>query len=210
MISGKVKLVAENGFSFAHFTTGEVFGETDVLCDIDRNGTAVAVEHCVLYFIDRDEFISSIVGYPEDHQRLLTSAVKKNRQYVNRRYQGLKKNPIYGQKKKTAEALQGLKALADTIAKRADVEEIPQEEDLISELSMLDGQTIDDDEVQILVAESQIKKLNKIQKSHFEASEIYTNSVQNFVATGRVDSGAMMESYKKHNVVRKIAGGAEY
>jgi CRP-like cAMP-binding protein len=71
VISGKVKLVAENNFAFAHFTQGEVFGETDVLCDINRNGTAVAVDHCVLYFIDRDEFINCIVAYPEDHQRLL-------------------------------------------------------------------------------------------------------------------------------------------
>ena len=69
---------------------------------------------------------------------------------------------------------------------------------------MLDDQTVDDEEVQFLVAESQIKKLNKIQKSQFEPTEIFTNSVQNFVASGRDDSWAMMESYKKQNLVRKV------
>jgi len=108
VIQGKVKLVAENNFAFAHFNAGEVFGETDVLCDISRNGTALAVEHCVLYFIDRDAFVNSIVAYPEDHQRLLQNAIKKNRQYVNRRYETLKKNPLYGHKKKTTEAMLGL------------------------------------------------------------------------------------------------------
>mgnify|MGYP006950526951 CR=1 FL=1 len=39
---------------------------------------------------------------------------------------------------------------------------------------------------------------------------MYTNSVQNFVASGREDSWAMMESYKKQNVVKKIVTtGAE-
>jgi CRP-like cAMP-binding protein len=59
--------VAENNFSFAHFNSGEVFGETDVLCGINRNGTAVTIDHSELYFIDRDEFVNSIVSYPEDH-----------------------------------------------------------------------------------------------------------------------------------------------
>ena len=209
VIQGKVKLVAENNFAFAHFNAGEVFGETDVLCDISRNGTALAVEHCVLYLIDRDAFINSIVAYPEDHQRLLQNAIKKNRQYVNRRYETLKKNPLYGHKRKTNEALLGLQKLANSISKIADIEQEIIDEDLVSNLSIGD-QTIDDEEVQILVAESQIKKLNKIQKSQFEATEIYTNSVQNFVASGRNDSWAMMESYKKQNVVKKIVTtGAE-
>lgn len=129
VISGKVKLVVENDFAFAHFNPGEVFGETDVLCDINRNGSAVAIEHCVLYLIDRDQFLNSIVAYPEDHQRLLESAIKKNRQYVNRRYQTLKKNPLYGHTKKSALALDGLKALANSITKRTDVDESPMKED---------------------------------------------------------------------------------
>jgi CRP-like cAMP-binding protein len=71
VITGKVKLVAENDFAFAHFNEGEVFGETDVLCSTNRNGTAAAIEYSELYFIDRDDFMNSIVNYPEDHQRLL-------------------------------------------------------------------------------------------------------------------------------------------
>jgi CRP-like cAMP-binding protein len=79
VIQGKVKLVAENDYAFAHFNNGEVFGETDVLCDINRNGKAVAIEHTILYYTMRDEFINSIVSYPEDHNRLRKSAIQKNR-----------------------------------------------------------------------------------------------------------------------------------
>lgn len=116
--------MAENNFAFTHFTAGEVFGETDVLCDINRNGTAVAIEHSVLYTINRDDFMNSIYNYPEDHQRLVKNAIQKNRGYVNRRYQILKKNPIYGQSKKNVQAMLSLKLLSETLTKKQKIEEV--------------------------------------------------------------------------------------
>jgi CRP-like cAMP-binding protein len=76
VIQGKVKLIGENNnFAFAHFNAGEVFGETDVLCDINRNGTAVTIEHSTLYTIDRDSFVAVIVNFPENHHNLINSAL---------------------------------------------------------------------------------------------------------------------------------------
>jgi CRP-like cAMP-binding protein len=73
-------LVGDNdSFSFAHFNAGEVFGETDVLCDINRNGTAVTIEHSTLYTIKMDSFIAIIINFPENHHSLVKNALQKNR-----------------------------------------------------------------------------------------------------------------------------------
>jgi hypothetical protein len=63
---------------------------------------------------------------------------------------------------------------------------------------------INDDEVQIMVAESQIKKLNNIQKHNHELTDTYTKSVQTFVQTGGTDSNILMDSYKKTNNIKLL------
>lgn len=53
-----------------------------------------------------------------------------------------------------------------------------------------------------MVVESQVKRLNKIQKDNFELHDGYTNSVQAFLTSGRTDSNALMENYKKLNQMK--------
>ncbi len=38
--TGQVRLYAENGFPFQIYKYGETFGDTDVFCELRRNGTA--------------------------------------------------------------------------------------------------------------------------------------------------------------------------
>jgi hypothetical protein len=54
-----------------------------------------------------------------------------------------------------------------------------------------------------MMAESQIKKLNKLQKLQQDSSNLYTNTVQNFVSSGMRDSAPLMDSYRKCNLVTK-------
>jgi len=51
--SGHVKLFAENQYPFKVYRPGDVFGESEVFCNLRRNGTAIVIgtNQCELYQI---------------------------------------------------------------------------------------------------------------------------------------------------------------
>lgn len=50
---GVVKLYAENDYPFYTFNSSNTFGDSDMICNIRRIGSAVAFEDCLLYQVQK-------------------------------------------------------------------------------------------------------------------------------------------------------------
>lgn len=53
---GVVKLYAENDFSFYEFGSSHTFGDSDMICNIRRIGSAIAFNDCMLYYVHKSQF----------------------------------------------------------------------------------------------------------------------------------------------------------
>ena len=55
ILSGRIKLYSD-GNPFIKYTSGEMFGDSDALLDLPRDGKAIAITHLQLYALSVTQF----------------------------------------------------------------------------------------------------------------------------------------------------------
>lgn len=106
---GNVKLYAENDFPFYEFGSQQTFGDSDMICNIRRIGSAIAFNDCMLYYVHKSQFEMVMQDFPHIRKKLLMKAIKDNRYLCQARYKVLTKNPLYGLRQKQKKALNNIK-----------------------------------------------------------------------------------------------------
>lgn len=124
---GTVKLYAENNFSFMTFNLNESFGDTEVMLNLKRQGTArPASDALFLYKIARSKLLFILHDYPHIKRALFQHTLQKNEKLLKLKLKCLKKNPIFGVKNFQKEAVDKLKGiisdLHEKFGKKSDVD----------------------------------------------------------------------------------------
>ena len=82
---GKVKLYAENDIEFAIYRERDHFGDTDMILNQRRNGTAITIIETYLYKIYKNVLDNVIINFPDVKQMLHDQAYQTNKILVKSR-----------------------------------------------------------------------------------------------------------------------------
>ena len=97
---GSVRLYASNDLPFAHFRVNYSLGDSEMLLNFRRNGTAITNIQCLFYRITRINIMESLANFPEIKEAMISHAHKKNRDLAKAHQKILKKSYIYDTKTK--------------------------------------------------------------------------------------------------------------
>ena len=99
---GIVKLYADNDFPFVTYEEGRVFGFTDLICGLRRNGTARAMSDCLFYKIQKYKLEEIFEDFKPLKRKIMEYSLAENKEMIVRRLevQTTHKEPAYGFKHK--------------------------------------------------------------------------------------------------------------
>eukprot|EP00347_Sterkiella_histriomuscorum_P022619 403337800 len=130
ILSGTIKLYTERGYPYIKYSTGALFGDSDTLLNLPRDGKAIAMTHLKLMVLRVDQMFEKLFHNQEKNFMAMIFNARRKRNHHLRLIQVANKK-IKQQKKQRRKSvlLQSLRSINEQSEKASNLSEMEEEKD---------------------------------------------------------------------------------